>query len=217
MDKKDYYKILKVSKDADLNTIKKSYKKLAIKWHPDKNIYNKEEAEIRFKEISEAYQILSDKDKRYEYDNMKNYESTFTNTPFMNPFDLINNFFEFNNIHRQRHFGFNPFTDMERQFKKMEENMNNMNNLMSHNHESYNYSNINGNISKTKFYPLHIMDHSIINGSCNIREVTKALTIATEIKKRIKYYGGTLSILWHNSTMNSVTERQALYNILKLS
>ena len=63
----DYYKILGVNKDADENEIKKAYRKLAIKYHPDKNLGNKE-AEEKFKEINEAYEVLSDKDKRSKYD-----------------------------------------------------------------------------------------------------------------------------------------------------
>ena len=59
---KDYYKILEITKDADSTTIKKSYKKLAFKYHPDKNINNK--AEKKFKLISEAYTCLSDPVKR---------------------------------------------------------------------------------------------------------------------------------------------------------
>ena len=66
--KKDYYGILGVSKDADDSTIKKAYYKLAQKWHPDKNPDNKEEAEAKFKEITEAYGMLSDPQKRKQYD-----------------------------------------------------------------------------------------------------------------------------------------------------
>lgn len=66
--KKDYYGILGVSKDSDDSTIKKAYYKLAQKWHPDKNPENKEESEAKFKEITEAYGILSDKQKRNQYD-----------------------------------------------------------------------------------------------------------------------------------------------------
>jgi curved DNA-binding protein CbpA len=65
---KDYYKVLGVDKNANEKTIKKAYRKLALKWHPDKNIDNKEAAEEKFKEISEAYQVLSDKKKRRMYD-----------------------------------------------------------------------------------------------------------------------------------------------------
>lgn len=65
---KDYYKILGVDKKADAKAIKKAYRKMALRWHPDKNIDNKEEAEEKFKEISEAYQVLSDDKKRKLYD-----------------------------------------------------------------------------------------------------------------------------------------------------
>lgn len=66
--KKDYYGILGVEKDAEESSIKKAYYKLAQKWHPDKNNDNKEQAESKFKEISEAYGVLSDNEKRQKYD-----------------------------------------------------------------------------------------------------------------------------------------------------
>ena len=69
----DLYKILGVTSDCSEEELKKAYKKLAIKWHPDKNSNNKEEAEKRFKEISHAYSILGDKKQREEYDNMKKF------------------------------------------------------------------------------------------------------------------------------------------------
>ena len=63
----DYYQMLGVSKDASLQEIKKAYRKLAVKYHPDKNPGNKE-AEEKFKQISDAYQVLSDEEKRAAYD-----------------------------------------------------------------------------------------------------------------------------------------------------
>lgn len=66
--RKDYYKILGVSKDADDNTIKKAYRKAAIVHHPDKN-QGDPEAEERFKDIGEAYETLSDPQKRARYDS----------------------------------------------------------------------------------------------------------------------------------------------------
>ncbi|KAL1556700.1 dnaJ subfamily B member 1-like [Salvia divinorum] len=64
----DYYNILKVSRNAAEEDLKKSYKRLAMKWHPDKNSINTKEAEAKFKQISEAYDVLSDSQKRQIYD-----------------------------------------------------------------------------------------------------------------------------------------------------
>ena len=69
MDYKDYYKVLGVERNASAEEIKKAYRKLAIKYHPDKNQGNKA-AEEKFKEINEANDILSDKEKRAKYDEM---------------------------------------------------------------------------------------------------------------------------------------------------
>ena len=65
---KDYYAILGVKKDATEDELKKAYKKLALKWHPDRNINNAEAATAKFKEVAEAYEVLIDKDKRQIYD-----------------------------------------------------------------------------------------------------------------------------------------------------
>lgn len=66
--KRDYYEILGVTKSASESELKSAYRKMALKWHPDKNQDNKVEAEAKFKEINEAYQVLSDKQKRQTYD-----------------------------------------------------------------------------------------------------------------------------------------------------
>ncbi|KAH9998950.1 hypothetical protein BJV77DRAFT_649732 [Russula vinacea] len=63
----DYYKLLGVSRDASDDDIKKAYKKMALKWHPDRNA-GSEEASQKFKQISEAFEVLSDKQKRTIYD-----------------------------------------------------------------------------------------------------------------------------------------------------
>lgn len=67
MSKRDYYEVLGVSKDASEQDIKKAYRKMAMKYHPDRNPDNKE-AEEKFKEVNEAYEVLSSPDKRKRYD-----------------------------------------------------------------------------------------------------------------------------------------------------
>lgn len=64
----NYYDVLNVSKDADNKAISEAYKKMALKWHPDKNPDNFDEANRQFQQISQAYQVLSDSEKRMRYD-----------------------------------------------------------------------------------------------------------------------------------------------------
>ncbi|XP_034717401.1 dnaJ homolog subfamily B member 6b isoform X3 [Etheostoma cragini] len=99
----EYYQTLGVQKNATQEDIKKAYRKLALRWHPDKNPDNKEEAEKRFKELSEAYEVLSDENKRSTYDrygkdglsaggggHYDHYGGGFT---FRNPDDVFREFF----------------------------------------------------------------------------------------------------------------------------
>ena len=65
--KRDYYEVLGVSKNANEDEIKKAYRSLAKKYHPDMNPGDKD-AEIKFKEVNEAYAVLSDSEKRSKYD-----------------------------------------------------------------------------------------------------------------------------------------------------
>lgn len=73
VDFKDYYKIMGVEPDASAEEIKRAYKKLARKYHPD--VSDEPDAQDRFKEIGEAYDILKDPEKRAEYDQLRNYVS----------------------------------------------------------------------------------------------------------------------------------------------
>ena len=100
MSKQDYYETLGVSKNADAKTIKKAYRKLAIKYHPDKNPGDKQ-AEEKFKEAAEAYSVLSDKDKKDRYDQLGHQQYQQFDSQGgggfsgggINPEDIFNNLF----------------------------------------------------------------------------------------------------------------------------
>ena len=102
-EKKDYYEVLGVPKDATEEQIRKAYKKLALRWHPDKNPDNKKEAEEKFKEINEAYSVLSDPQKRNNYDNGG---FSFADFGFDDGFDPMEIFNSFIKRHGKGGFGF---------------------------------------------------------------------------------------------------------------
>ncbi len=114
---KNYYDILGVSKDAKDDEIKKAFRKLSLKWHPDKHVNDspegKKEAEEKFKEIAEAYGILSDKEKREKYDRFGTVDgpdmSGFGDFGGMSADDIIN---IFAGRHGGGFGGFGGFGDM---------------------------------------------------------------------------------------------------------
>ena len=87
---KDLYSILDIQKSSNDSDIKKAYKKLAFQYHPDKN--KSEDAETKFKDISEAYEVLLNPDKRRMYDNF-GYEAISGEIPPINPLDLFQSLF----------------------------------------------------------------------------------------------------------------------------
>jgi len=90
----EYYDLLGVSQNADENAIKKAYRKLALKYHPDKAPEDKkEEYEAKFKEISEAYNVLSDKEKKRMYDQFGKDAVNGNGGAGVNPFDIFNDIF----------------------------------------------------------------------------------------------------------------------------
>ncbi|MBN2419072.1 MAG: DnaJ domain-containing protein [Deltaproteobacteria bacterium] len=96
MSGKDYYKILGVSKTATDEEIKKAYRKLAMKYHPDRNKDDKT-AESRFKDVSEAYAVLSNKEKRQQYDmfGSEGFQNRFSQEDIFRDFDFGSIFSEF--------------------------------------------------------------------------------------------------------------------------
>ena len=107
------YKILQINSNSSQEDIKKAYRKLAMKWHPDKNINNKINAEKKFKEINKAYDILSDPQKKKKYDmyGEEGLDNNYSNfTTFNNPENVFNHFFGkennfFNNFEqKQNHY-----------------------------------------------------------------------------------------------------------------
>jgi molecular chaperone DnaJ len=99
---KDYYKILEVDKSASQEEIKKAYRKLALKYHPDKNQGNSE-AEEKFKEVSDAYSILSDENKKSQYDRFGSVGGN--NSGGGNPFNMDDIFSQFGDIFGRRSNG----------------------------------------------------------------------------------------------------------------
>lgn len=130
----DFYELLEIEKTATDDQIKKAYRRLALKWHPDKNLSNKSQAEEKFKLISEAYEVLSDKDKRRKYDQLgraglsnghghssyssqngySRFSEDFLNRQFHfhNPFDIFEQFMSHFGMDDDFGFGLNPFEDL---------------------------------------------------------------------------------------------------------
>jgi molecular chaperone DnaJ len=102
---RDYYEVLGVTRTAAVDEIKSAYRKAALKWHPDRNPENKSEAEVKFRECTEAYSVLSDAQKRQIYDNYghaglssSGVGQGFDNTVFQDFHDIFGDFFGFEDL-----------------------------------------------------------------------------------------------------------------------
>ncbi len=123
----DYYSLLGIKRDANVSEIKKAYRKLAMKYHPDRN-QNNQYAEDIFRKISQAYDVLSDEKKRKEYDlhggnqsentkknkekNSSKNEKKYKNQGFSFQFEDVEKSFE-------NYFGFNPKSKEKVEKEKM--------------------------------------------------------------------------------------------------
>jgi len=102
---RDFYEVLGVTRTASIEEIKSSYRKAALKWHPDRNPENKEEAEVKFRECTEAYSVLSDQQKREAYDTYGHAGLSsgssgvdFNSTVFRDFHDILGDFFGFEDL-----------------------------------------------------------------------------------------------------------------------
>jgi len=102
---RDYYEVLGVTRTAAVEEIKSAYRKSALKWHPDRSPENKAEAEVRFRECTEAYSVLSDAQKRQIYDTYGHAGLSsvgtgqgFDNTVFQDFHDIFGDFFGFEDL-----------------------------------------------------------------------------------------------------------------------
>ncbi len=101
---RDFYEVLGVSRTASVDEIKSAYRKAALKWHPDRNPENKHDAEVKFRECTEAYSVLSDGQKRQVYDTYGHAGLSgsggvdFNSTVFQDFHDIFGDFFGFEDI-----------------------------------------------------------------------------------------------------------------------
>ena len=176
-----YYETLGLSIDCNEEDIRKAYKKLAIKWHPDKNSDNREYATSVFQRISEAYQVLSDPEKRERYDNGE-YNEDSQQEFYVDPFQIfqttIGNIFFNHTI--ELNFGFSNIFDI------IEES------LTTHNDSNILYYYGSKNSHKNKYKEPKIYQHTYNKGIKSRNNKNKwygsrRLGQAMEYSRKIKF------------------------------
>ena len=176
MNNERYYKLLGLDKSSNPSddTIKKAYKKKALKWHPDRNRDNKEEAEKNFKDISEAYQVLSDPEKRKLYDQygediLKNGmpEGQPGGVPFGVPGGIPHGV-HFTRVNMNHH-GIDPHELFKHMFNN---DMSNPFGSFVHNNHSVRFSN---SFSTNNMNPMR-KSESISNIECSLEDLYKGVT-----------------------------------------
>jgi len=133
----DYYQILGISKNASDDEIRKAYRKLAIKWHPDKNPNNQAEATEKFKSIAEAYEVLSDPTKRNEYDHKDDFPNgTFSRSSSSGSTGRSQNHSQFQRGAFSDQRAFDIFNSFFADMQDMHERMHNSHHFGAHNASS---------------------------------------------------------------------------------
>lgn len=181
---KDYYAILGVSKTASAEEIKKQFRKQALKYHPDRNQGNKA-AEAKFKELSEAYEVLSDPQKRSQYDNFGQYwqgASNYSNNYRSNTYSNNTNV-DFGNTDFSQYGNFEEFiNELLGRFSTTDSRNSQSYSYQTSNKSSYNSSNFSRHFQDNNFSQQSVSSEASINLSFSeaFKGTTKRINLGTE-------------------------------------
>jgi len=138
---KDYYKILEVNNSASDEVISKVYRMLAKKYHPDSNPDNKQEAEAKFKEISEAYEILSNEQKRKDYDaELEEYKKSQSQVTIPEDYEYLKSHVA--ELENQLYYMQTQQTNSSQEYESTNNTSNNTNNNTQNYQNTQNFQNI---------------------------------------------------------------------------
>jgi DnaJ-class molecular chaperone len=181
---KDYYKVLEIDKRATDDEIKKAYRTMALKYHPDKNPGNKE-AEDKFKDVAEAYEVLSDPEKKDTYDRFGDIKPGMNSFSGVNANDIFNTVFGSSNPFEQEFFSERGFPGM---FPGQGTSFNfNMNPNGGFKKSGINMNNMNNNTKKRDFSYLDMKEGTDIIHSLDVslEDLYKGLTKQLKIKRSV--------------------------------